>query len=100
MTRPSWANNPGLGDYLQAYLSDHSFAGTAAILLRLQTCPTTPTEMPVWAVSFRVSDYGAADAANGVVFDDARSDQFVSAGAFDAYSDHHFNMLLHAPVLD
>jgi cyclophilin family peptidyl-prolyl cis-trans isomerase len=84
----SWAtNNPGLDDYLQAYLSDHGFIGTAAILLRIQNCPATPTDLPVWSVSFRVSDYGTADTANTVVFDNARSDQFVSAGAYDAYSD-------------
>jgi cyclophilin family peptidyl-prolyl cis-trans isomerase len=83
----SWSNNPGLGDYLQAYLSDHGFIGTAAILLRLQTCPPNPADMPVWSVSFRVSDYGSADTAQSVAFDDARSDQFVSAGAYDSYSD-------------
>jgi cyclophilin family peptidyl-prolyl cis-trans isomerase len=83
----SWSNNPGLDDYLQAYLSDHGFIGTAGILLRLQTCPPNPADLPVWSLSLRVSDYGTADAAKTVVFDNARSDQFVSAGAYDSYSD-------------
>jgi cyclophilin family peptidyl-prolyl cis-trans isomerase len=83
-----WANNnPALADYLQAYLSDSGFIGSAAILLRLQNCPANPAELPVWSISFRVSDYGTPDAANTVVFDNERSDQFVSAGAYDSYSD-------------
>ena len=83
-----WANsNPALADYLQAYLADSSFIGSAAILLRLQNCPANPAELPVWSVSFRVSDYGTSDAANTVVFDNERSNQFVSTGAYDSYSD-------------
>ncbi len=85
----SWSgeDNAALADFLQAYLSDNGFIGTAAILLRIQTCPANPAELPVWAVSFRVSDYSTADAATKVVFDNERSDQFVSAGAYETYSD-------------
>jgi hypothetical protein len=55
--------------------------------MRVRTCAPNPSDLPVWAVSFRVSDYGTTDAARSVVYDKARSDEFVSAGAYETYLD-------------
>jgi cyclophilin family peptidyl-prolyl cis-trans isomerase len=85
----SWREDGGdaLVDYMAAYLSDHGFIGTAAILMPVNECPPNPADLPIWAIGFQVSDYGAADAAQGVVSDDARADRLVGAGAYEAYTD-------------
>jgi cyclophilin family peptidyl-prolyl cis-trans isomerase len=76
-----------LVDFLRGYLAEHGFLGTAAILMPITECPPNPADLPIWALGFQVSDYGAMDAAAAVVTDDTRSDTFVSTGAFEAYQD-------------
>jgi len=83
----SWADNSEeLVTFMRDYLTEKGFSGTAAVLMKAE-CPATPEENPIWAVGFQVSDYGAADAGQAVVFDNARSDALVNAGAFEKYED-------------
>jgi cyclophilin family peptidyl-prolyl cis-trans isomerase len=85
----SWQDDGGdeLVSFLWAYLSDSGFIGTAAILTQVNTCSENPADLPVWLVGFQVSDYGTADAAQAVVFDNTRADKLVSTGAYEAYVD-------------
>jgi cyclophilin family peptidyl-prolyl cis-trans isomerase len=85
----SWQDDGGdeLVDFMRAYLSDSGFVGTAAILMQISTCPENSADLPVWLVGFQVSDYGTADAAQAVVFDNTRADKLVSTGAYEAYVD-------------
>ncbi|MBN1201949.1 MAG: peptidylprolyl isomerase [Anaerolineae bacterium] len=83
----SWAGQGGddLVAYMQDYLVEKGFLGTAAVWL-LAECPENPEDLPLWAVGFQVSDYGAAGAAEGVINDDARADMLVETGAYESYS--------------
>ena len=74
-----------LVDFMRGYLAEHGFLGTAAILMPITECPANPTDLPIWALGFQVSDYGALDAAAAVVTDDTRSDTLVETGAFETY---------------
>ncbi|HEX3053313.1 MAG TPA: peptidylprolyl isomerase [Aggregatilineaceae bacterium] len=84
----SWADNSeDLVTFMRDYLTQKGFVGTAAVLMKVDECPATAEENPIWAIGFQVSDYGAADAGQAVVFDNARSDALVNAGAFEKYED-------------
>ncbi len=82
----SYAGDGGdeLVDYLRAYLSDHGFQGTAAVLLPLSECPASPEELPVWLIGFQIADYGTANAAEKVAMDEERATTFVESGAVNA----------------
>jgi len=79
------------GDALAASLRDtlerQGFIGTAAVMLDISECPASPQDLPIWALGFRVSDLGVSGAPDGMVFDDARSDEIVASGAFETYAD-------------
>ncbi|MBN1680318.1 MAG: peptidylprolyl isomerase [Anaerolineae bacterium] len=85
----SWRGDGGddLVAYMQGYLADHGFEGTAAVLLKVSECPEVPEENPIWLVGFQVSDYSTAGEGDVVAADDARSDMLVSSGAYEAYQD-------------
>ncbi|MCZ7538334.1 MAG: peptidylprolyl isomerase [Anaerolineae bacterium] len=81
----------GQGEGLEAamhdYLSGQGFVGAAAIVTALSECPEDPATLPIWGVGLRVLEFGDAETAQAVVFDDARAALLTEAGAFDEYSD-------------
>ena len=85
----SWGEigGEGLAETLRGMLEERGFVGTAAVLLNIAECPAAPEALPIWAVGFRISDFGAQGAPDQFVFDDARSDQIVESGAFETYAD-------------
>jgi cyclophilin family peptidyl-prolyl cis-trans isomerase len=80
------ARDDALGDAMQAYLSDQGFEGAAALALEAAECPDNPEDLPLWRIGLEIADFGAIEAGDTVVFDDARADLLVES-AFDAYSD-------------
>ena len=83
----SWTarSDEALGEAMGAILADKGFLESANYVLNLDECPAVPEEMPFWSLSVSVSDYGQADAASGVVYDDARSNTLIDGGAFSEF---------------
>ncbi len=84
----SWQSDGGdeLVAYLDDYLVEQGFLGTAAVLLTVDECPENPDEFPFWAIGFQVSDYGTAEQAEAVLQDEERAETFVETGAFESQS--------------
>ncbi len=84
-----WGETGGdaLAGSLRDTLERQGFIGTAAVMLDISECPASPQDLPIWALGFRVSDLGVSGAPDGLVFDDARSDEIVASGAFETYAD-------------
>jgi cyclophilin family peptidyl-prolyl cis-trans isomerase len=85
----SWGAYGGdaLVEAMRSTLAEHGFAGSAVIWLPLANCPANPGDIPIWALGMQVSDYGTADAAEAVVFDDARAAALEQGGAFEGHAD-------------
>jgi cyclophilin family peptidyl-prolyl cis-trans isomerase len=85
----SWGTYGGdaLVEAMRGILAGHGFAGSAMIWLPLANCPANPGDIPIWALGMQVSDYGTADAAEAVVFDDSRAATLEQAGAFEGHAD-------------
>ena len=76
-----------LASYMEGFLTEHGFLGAASIWLPLEACPTNAGDLPIWAVGFRVMDYGPDADTQAIVTDSARSDKLVETVAFESYDD-------------
>jgi cyclophilin family peptidyl-prolyl cis-trans isomerase len=85
----SWQSSGGneLVAWMRAYLSEREFGGTASVLVNLTECPANPGDLPIWSIQIMIADFSGAEAAEAVVFDDARSAALVDHGAFAGYVD-------------
>jgi cyclophilin family peptidyl-prolyl cis-trans isomerase len=78
---------PELGDYIRSYLSDKGFVGSAALVLPISECPATAADLPIWGLAFYIAEFAKDGTPQQVAFDNARADQLVEAGVFEAYID-------------
>lgn len=77
----------GLEATMRDYLGEKGFVGAAAIITALDECPDDPASLPIWGVGARVLEFGDAESAQAVVFDEARGSMLAGAGAIDGYID-------------
>lgn len=79
------AGGAELGAQLRALLTENGFAGAAGLVMPASECPASAEENPVWQIDLGVADYGSAETAQAVTFDDARGDALVASGVFDEW---------------